>query len=164
MENSTGSTRLIPEQVWDSTDLVDRELFIGKASGSACPLVWSHSEYIKLRRSLIDGKIFDQPPQTVERYLNKKISAHYFNWRFNNKSRTMPLGKKLRILLLEPATVVWSDDNWQSSHDVDSRESGWNLQYVDLPTEFLATGRQITFTFHWKTGRWEGQNYQVTVE
>jgi len=60
--------------------------------------------------------------------------------------------------------VVWSDDNWQSSHDVDSRESGWNLQYVDLPTEFLATGRQITFTFHWKTGRWEGQNYQVTVE
>lgn len=164
MENSTGSTRLIPEQVWDSTDLVDRELFIGKASGSACPLVWSHSEYIKLRRSLIDGKIFDQPPQTVERYLNKKISAHYFNWRFNNKSRTMPLGKKLRILLLEPATVVWSDDNWQSSHDVDSRESGCNLQYVDLPTEFLATGRQITFTFHWKTGRWEGQNYQVTVE
>ena len=69
MENSTGSSRLIPEQVWDADDIPERELFTGKASGSACPLVWAHSEYIKLRRSLLDGKIFDQPPQTVERYL-----------------------------------------------------------------------------------------------
>ena len=72
MENSTGASRLIPEQVWDKADIPDRELFAGKATGSACPLVWAHSEYIKLRRSLIDGRIFDQPPQTVDRYLNKK--------------------------------------------------------------------------------------------
>ena len=114
MESSTGDSRLIPEQVWDTTDIPERELFTGKASGSACPLVWAHSEYIKLRRSLLDGKIFDQPPQTVERYLANKISAEYFNWRFNNKPRTMPCGKKLRILLLEPAIVHWSFENWQS--------------------------------------------------
>jgi glucoamylase len=165
MEGSTGDTRLIPEQVWDARDIPERELFAGKASGSACPLVWAHSEYIKLRRSLFDGKIFDQPPQTVERYLTKNTSAQYFNWRFNNKSRTMPRGKKLRILLLEPATVQWSFDNWQTKEDSQSEESGWNLQRVDLPTEVLTPGRQITFTFHWKNdGRWEGRDYQVTVE
>jgi len=165
MEGSTGDTRLIPEQVWDARDIPERELFAGKASGSACPLVWAHSEYIKLRRSLFDGKIFDQPPQTVERYLTKNTSAQYFNWRFNNKSRTMPRGKKLRILLLEPATVQWSFDNWQTKEDSQSEESGWNLQRVDLPTEILTPGRQITFTFHWKNdGRWEGRDYQVTVE
>ncbi|HKM84828.1 MAG TPA: glucan 1,4-alpha-glucosidase [Terriglobales bacterium] len=165
MENSTGASRLIPEQVWDKTDIPERELFAGKGSGSACPLVWAHSEYIKLRRSLIDGKVFDQPPQTVERYLTKKKSAEYFNWRFNNKPRTMPCGKKLRLLLIEPAMVHWSFDNWQTAHDSDSEESGWNLQHVDLPTETLRASRQITFTFFWKNGaRWEGRDYQVIVE
>src|SRR5208337_198190 len=53
LENSTGTSRLIPEQVWDTTDIPERELSAGKASGSACPLVWAHSEYIKLRRSLV---------------------------------------------------------------------------------------------------------------
>jgi glucoamylase len=165
MENSTGASRLIPEQVWDATDIPERELFAGKGSGSACPLVWAHSEYIKLRRSLADGKVFDQPPQTVERYLTRKISAQYFNWRFNNKPRTLPCGKKLRLLLMEPAMVHWSFDNWQSSQDSNSDDSGWNLQHVDLPTETLPVGRQIIFTFFWKNaGRWEGRDYQVTVE
>ncbi len=165
MENSTEASRLIPEQVWDTTDIPERELFAGKASGSACPLVWAHSEYIKLRRSLADGKIFDQPPQTVERYLTKKISAQYFNWRFNNKPRTMPCGKKLRILMMDPALVHWSFDNWQTTEDSTSNDSGWNLHHVDLPTETLATGRRIIFTFYWKNAdRWEGRDYQVTVE
>ena len=165
MESSTGTSRLIPEQVWDAHDLPDRELFAGKGTGSACPLVWAHSEYIKLRRSLLDGKIFDQPPQPVERYLKKKQSAEYFNWRFNNKSHTIPRGQKLRILLLEGATVHWSFDNWQSSRDTNSEDCGWNVHHVDLPTESLAPGRQIIFTFFWTaSARWEGTNYEVTVE
>ncbi len=164
LENSTGSARLIPEQVWDTTDIPERELFAGKGSGSACPLVWAHSEYIKLRRSLLDGKIFDQPSQTRERYLEKRLSATYFNWRFNNKPRSMPRGKKLRVLMMDRGMVRWSFDKWQTVHDNDSGESGWNLQHVDLPTENLVTGRQITFTFLWNSGLWEGRDYVVTVE
>ncbi len=165
MENSTGASRLIPEQVWDTEDIPERGLFKGKGSGSACPLVWAHSEYIKLRRSLADGKIFDQPPQTVERYLVNKVSATYFNWRFNNKPRAMPLGKKLRILMMDSAIVHWSFDNWTTSQDSDSLDSGCDLQYVDLPTEWLVSGREIVFTFFWRNaGRWEGKDYRVTVE
>lgn len=165
MEGSTGESRLIPEQVWDRRPIPDRELFPGKATGSACPLVWAHSEYIKLRRSLLDGKVFDQPDQTVQRYITNRTSAQYFNWRFNNKARTMPSGKKLRLLLMESATVHWSFDNWQTTHDAESQESGWNLQYLDLATDTLAPGSNIVFTFFWKVAnRWEGQNYQVTVE
>jgi glucoamylase len=165
MENATSDSRLIPEQVWDKQDIAERELFAGKGSGSACPLVWAHSEYIKLRRSLIDGKVFDQPPQTVERYLVQRKSAEYFNWRFNNKPRTMPCGKKLRILMAHPAMVHWSFDNWQTSADGDSEESGWNLQHLDLATEKLASGRQIAFTFYWKdSGQWEGRDFTVTIE
>ena len=129
------------------------------------PLVWAHSEYIKLRRSLIDGKIFDQPSQTVERYLVKKVAATYFNWRFNNKPRAMPCGKKLRILTIEPALVRWSFDMWQSSQDSDSIDSGCDMQHVDLSTDMLVTGRRIAFTFYWTNhARWEGRDYEVTVE
>jgi len=165
MESSTGTSRLIPEQVWDRNDIPERELFAGKASGSACPLVWAHSEYIKLRRSLLDGRIFDTPSYTAERYVNQKVSAKYFNWRFNNKPRTMPCGKKLRILLMDPAMVHWSFDNWQTSYDSHTARSGWNLEHVDLATEKLASGRQIVFTLYWKdSGRWEGRDFTVTIE
>ncbi len=165
IESSTGTSRLIPEQVWDGNDLPERELFAGKGTGSACPLVWAHSEYIKLRRSLVDGRIFDQPAQTVERYLQKKISAQYFNWRFNNKPRTMPRGRKLRVLLLEPALLHWSLDNWKSTQDAESVDSGWTMQHVDLSTEGLVSGTRIVFTFFWKkAARWETRDFEITVE
>ena len=165
MENSTGDTRLIPEQVWDRDAIPERELFPGKASGSACPLVWAHSEYIKLRRSLGDGKVFDQPAQTVQRYVVEKKTAEFFNWRFNNKPRTMPCGKKLRLLTLEPALVHWSVDGWKTLQDSNSKDSGWNLNYTDLPTAVLAPGREIVFTFMWKnSGQWEGRDFTIRVE
>ena len=165
MENSTGDSRLIPEQVWDTDDIPERELVRGKGSGSASPLVWAHSEYIKLRRSLLDGKIFDQPPQTVERYLVQKKSSVYFHWRYNNKPRTLPCGKKLRLLLMAPARVHWSVDGWMTAQDGDTTDSTWNLHHLDLPTERFTTGREVVFTFFWKDAqRWEGRDFKVTVE
>ena len=164
MESSTGTSRLIPEQVWDTNDLPERELFAGKCSGSACPLVWAHSEYIKLRRSLADGKVFDQPPQTVERYQKKKTTAKYFNWRFNDIPPALPQGRKLRFLLPAPALVRWSLDNWTTSRDNESADSGWNVQCADLPTDGLPTGQKIIFTFQWKSdGRWEGRDFTIVV-
>ena len=62
-------TGLISEQVWDADDVPKRHLFRGTPTGSVCPLLWAHGEYIKLRRSLRDGRVFDAPPQTFKRYL-----------------------------------------------------------------------------------------------
>jgi glucoamylase len=165
MENSAANCRLIPEQVWDMADLEERELWTGKPSGSACPLVWAHSEYIKLRRSLADGKIFDQPSQTVERYLAKQTPAEYFNWRFNNKPKTMPRGKNLRILTIDAALVHWSLDDWRSATDSQSVDSGCDMHHVDLPTEKLVSGQKVIFTFKWmRDARWEDRDYWVVVE
>jgi glucoamylase len=63
-------TGLISEQVWDADDVPKRRLFRGRPTGSVCPLLWAHGEYIKLRRSLRDGRVFDAPRQTVKRYLS----------------------------------------------------------------------------------------------
>jgi glucoamylase len=166
MENSTaGHSRLLPEQVWDSADIPALELFRGKPTGSACPLVWAHSEYIKLRRSIHDNKIFDQPPQTVKRYLIDKHVRQIFGWRFNNKTRSVPHNKTLRIVLLTPARVHWSVDGWQTSHDADTRDTGLGIFTLDLPTAALPGGTQVVFTFFWpQENRWEGTDYAVTIE
>jgi glucoamylase len=166
MENSTlGHSRLFPEQVWDSADIPELELFRGKPSGSACPLVWAHSEYIKLRRSIRDSKIFDQPPQTVQRYLKEKHVRQIFGWRFNNKTRNIPRNKTLRITLLSPAVVHWSIDNWTTVHDTDTRDTGLGIHILDLPTASLPAGGEAVFTFFWPNGkRWQGTDFRVEVE
>jgi glucoamylase len=166
MENSTiGQSRALPEQVWDAADIPALELFRGKPSGSACPLVWAHSEYIKLRRSIRDGKIFDQPPQTVKRYIIDKHGRQHYGWRVNNKTRTVPQNQTLRLNLLSPARVHWSIDGWKTAHDTDTRDTGLGLYALDLPTASLPVGAQVVFTFYWPVeDRWEGKDYTVTVE
>ena len=79
MEAQAGTGGLISEQVWDAPDIADRELFNGRPSGSAMPLVWAHAEYVKLLRSLREGQVFDTPPQPVKRYQvdkNRVSSCH----------------------------------------------------------------------------------------
>ena len=165
MEFSTNGTRLLPEQVWDNADIPERELFLGKPSGSACPLVWAHSEYIKLVRSLKEGKIFDQAPQTVKRYQAEKRKATYWSWRFNNKCRTIPRGKNLRIALLAPALVHWSSDGWQTARDISTQDSCLGIHFADLPMNQLDSGHSVVFTFYWQAEhRWEGADFIVTVE
>jgi len=164
MEFSTEGGRLLPEQVWDKADIPERELFQGKPTGSACPLVWAHSEYIKLRRSLRDGKIFDQPPQPYQRYVVEKRKSANAGWRFNNKARTIPQGKDLRISLPEPALIHWTFNNWNTTRDSDTVDTGLGLHVVDLPCHVLEAGREIVFTFFWKNQhRWEGTNFAVIV-
>ena len=166
IENSTaGHSRLLSEQVWDAADIPALELFRGKPTGSACPLVWAHSEYVKLRRSIRDGRIFDQPPQTAQRYLKEKHVRQFFGWRFNNKTRTVPRNKTLRIVLLSPALVHWSIDGWTTSHDTKTRDTGLGVFTLDLPTASMPAGGNVIFTFYWPTeDRWEGTDYTVTIE
>ena len=165
MEGSTEGGRLLPEQVWDQADIPERELFKGKPTGSACPLVWAHSEYIKLRRSLRDGKIFDQPPQPVQRYIVEKKKAEYCGWRFNNKIRSIPQGRKLRLVLLDAALVHWTCNGWQTRSDLRARDTRLGVYAADLPTDSLKSGQAIEFTFYWQQSQtWEGTNYSVMVE
>jgi glucoamylase len=165
MELSTDCGRLIPEQVWDTEAIPELELFPGKPTGSATPLVWAHSEYIKLRRSLRDGRIFDQPAQTVQRYQIEKRTADYFLWSYNNKCRSMPRHKKLRLVLLAPALVHWSLDGWNSAADTRTRDTGLGTYIVDLPTASLAHGQEVVFTVYWmQEERWDNIDFTVVVD
>jgi glucoamylase len=164
LEASAGSGGLIPEQVWDQPDISERELFRGRPSGSAMPLVWAHSEHIKLLRSLRDGKVFDLPPQGVKRYIQDRTVSRFRIWRFNNKIRTLPAGKVLRIELPERAQVRWSLDRWESEKDVLTTANMFDVHLVDLPTSALVPGDEVVFTFFWPDGaRWENVDFYVGV-
>lgn len=155
---------LLPEQVWDADDIPPLELFRGRPAGSAMPLVWAHAEYVKLLRSMAEGRPVDTPPQPVRRYQVERRGSPHHIWRFNQKCRRMPTGQRLRIELLDPATVHWSDDGWQTVHETSTTDTGLGVHLVDLDTAALQPGREITFTFKWSpSGTWEGTDFAVAV-
>jgi glucoamylase len=164
LEGSAGVGGLLPEQVWDGDDMPDRELRRGGPTGSAMPLVWAHSEHIKLLRSLRDGKVFDMPRQGVERYIEGKIGSPIRSWRFNNKIRSIPSGKSLRVEVLASAIVHWSVDEGRTFQDSETCQNAFGIHLVDLPVAGIQPGGGIKFTFFWhEAGNWEGAEFNVEI-
>lgn len=164
MESFANESGFISEQVWDSPDIAKRDLHCGRPSGSAMPLVWAHAEYLKLRRTLHDGRIFDLPPQTAQRYLKEKAVSPRLTWRFNHKLRSLPPGKILRIETLAPAVIHWTGDDWKTRQDLKTRDAGLGIHMADLPTKSLLEGKQIQFTFYWPdAGHWEDKDFTVRI-
>jgi glucoamylase len=164
LEASAGVGGLLPEQVWDGVDMPERELRRGGPTGSAMPLVWAHSEHIKLLRSLRDGRVFDMPRQGVERYIQGKTGSSIRSWRFNNKIRSMPSGKTLRVEVLAAAVVHWSIDGRTTFNDSTTSQNEFGIHVVDLPVADILPGGTVVFTFFWPdAGHWEDDEFSVDV-
>jgi len=163
MEQFASGTGLLPEQIWDEADLPEAHLRCGGPTGSANPLLWAHSEYLRLLRSCHDGKVFDLIPEVVARYQNGKAKSKIEFWLPKHPIRQARKDHTLRICALEPFRLRWTSDNWKTWRDSDSRATGIGGEYFDLaPADFQS---QAEFTFFWTTrGQWEGQNYQVQAE
>ena len=59
---------MLPEQVWDGVGPNPFGYEVGEGTDGATPLAWAHAEYIKLLRSLRDGKVWDRYDVVAERY------------------------------------------------------------------------------------------------
>ncbi len=163
MENCTSEGGLLPEQVWDDADIPERELYLGRPTGSAMPLVWAHAEYVKLLRSLRDGAIFDLPPQTVQRYIVDNTQPRCRDWRESWRRSRLPAGQILRVELSSPGIVRWSDDNWMTSRDMPTTDDGLGIHAVALPTGSLVAGQSVIFTWHNSQGNWRGVDFAVAI-
>jgi glucoamylase len=164
MEAGASPGKLLPEQVWDGPPIPERELFPGKPSGSAMPLVWAHAEHIKLLRSLADNAVFDRPPHPVRRYLRERRVARVRPWRPDWRTPAIPAGRALRLDLSEPAVVHWSMNDWQTRHDTQTCDTGLGIHTAEIPTEGCVPGRIIVFTWmNLASGEWIGQDYTVTI-
>lgn len=154
---------LISEQIWDTDDIPEKGLFFGKHSGSAMPLVWAHSEYIKLCCSLKEKKIFDRSDHNVERYIKSKVVSLFEVWRFSWPCTNIPKGKNLRIEVFESAVVHWTTDNWQTSFDTETTDTKIGIHLADINLKDFSS-EEIIFTFLWKKdNRWENKNYSIPI-
>jgi glucoamylase len=155
---------MLPEQIWDEPDAYG--LVLGGPAGSAMPLVWAHSEYLKLLRSALDGKVFDCIPIVEERYAKGNHSkSHIEVFKVARRQfHHMTAGKTLRITSADRFQVVWSVDNWQSTRVLDSTQLGYAGSYADILTAPEQSGG-VSFTLFWpEENRWEGRNFDVALE
>jgi len=164
MEKFASSGGMLPEQIWDAPDLDG--LVLGGPAGSAMPLVWAHSEYLKLLRSADDGRVFDCIPIVEDRYMRgNHPPSHIEVFKASRRQiREMPAGKSLRITSAARFRVTWTPDNWQTTNSLDSTQLGYTGSYADLPTTPEQTG-SLSFTLFWPDeNRWEGRNFEVALE
>ncbi len=164
MEQFASLTGMIPEQVWDTKDIPDLHLYLGRPTGSATPLVWAHAEYIKLLRSVADGRIFDMIPPVAERYISAQ-SRHQPRevWKTNRQPQSVPAGWPLRIQAPAPFRLRWTKDEWQTANDISSTPTSLGIEFADIE---IPAGQEspIKFTFFWTAeGKWEGKDYTVNV-
>lgn len=164
MARLAGVGGLIPEQIWDAPDNPAKILYNGHSAGAAKPLVWAHAEYVKLLRSLQDGKVFDTPPQTVQRYLKEKKRAHVAIWQYEDKIEELKRKWGLRFHLKAPARLRFSFNDWKSYEDLETSLNCFGLHVAEMATQKLPEKTKISFTFFWLDSQhWEDRNYEIKI-
>ena len=127
------------------------------------PLMWAHAEYVKLLRSVADGRVFDLIPVVAERYLNKRGRKDLEVWKPTRQVRDVIAGQVLRIQAPASFRLHWTNDAWVSASDTRSISTGLGIDFADIGIP----GNQkapVDFTFFWPdTNRWDGHNYEVRV-
>ena len=155
--------RMLPEQIWDAPDVKSAGMHFGGPAGSAMPLMWAHAEYVKLLRSVADGRVFDLIPVVAERYLNKHGRKDLEVWKPTRQVREVTAGQVLRIQAPDSFQLHWTNDAWVSASDIPSTSTGLGIEFADI----AIPGNQkapVQFTFFWPgTNRWDGHNYEVRV-
>ena len=142
MENYSNSCGLIPEQIWDSPDIPEKELFFGKPSGAAMPLVWAHAEYLKLVRSIQLGYVFDRPTIMSDKKLTNKINEDLFILKIWDSNDLVPLGRNIRILTLLPAEIMLQEgDGEKKARTTNGLSIGIN--YADFFSDVDFFGLEI---------------------
>lgn len=155
---------LLPEQIWDTEDIPEKELFFGQHTGSAMPLTWAHGEYVKLCASIGEKKVFDMPPQTYKRYVKENTTSACRVWRFGHKIKSLSAAHTLRIQTEAKATLHWSFDGWETKNTAEIKDVGIGIFIADIKLEKY-TAKKVEFTFYWtEADKWEDKNFSVTIE
>jgi glucoamylase len=153
MEGLSSAIGLLPEQAWDGPDQPQVYMYCGKPTGSAMPLMWAHAEYIKLLRSVHDGKVSDLIPDVAKRYLGERADRRLVEvWKFTRQVRSVKRGYLLRIQAQAFFRLHWSDDEWQTVKDTPSSTTTLGVEFVDIPI-LAAQQAPIRFTFFWTASK-----------
>jgi glucoamylase len=167
MEKFASIGGMLPEQIWDHEDYPQEEMYFGKSAGSAQPLVWAHSEYLKLLRSVVDGKVFDCISVVKDRYATPPGTRKFQNnleiFQKTRPVKELAAGMKLRFVNPERFQVLYTTDDWATSTKLESRPVGFSGFFADIKTAPGKSGKLI-FTAYWPgQDRWLGKNFEVEI-
>jgi glucoamylase len=177
MEGLCSAGGMLPEQTWDADDIPEEGMVRGQPTGAAMPLVWAHAEYVKLLRSAADGRVFDRVSVVAERYGVERQDGKGVAragarpvievWRKDRQVRRMDPRRRLRIESEQYFHLIWTADDWNTTERTESRSVGSAGFFADAAATRgdPGYGERILFTLFWpEENRWEGDNYEVTVE
>ena len=163
---------MLPEQVWDHNDMPEEGMYCGKSAGSAQPLVWAHAEYLKLLRSVVDGKIFDTVCVVADRYAvvpgTRTFRSTVEIFQVARPIAQMTAGFVLRVIDAQRFDVVYTLDGWKTQARVNSQVVGHPGSFADIATDVGHCGGKLVFTLHWAASagcdaRWLGHNVEVAL-
>jgi glucoamylase len=164
MARTASAGGMLPEQVWDAAPIERYGLKLGRPTGSAMPLAWTHAEYLKLVASRALKRPFDRPEAVWQRYGGQRCRARRAVWCERGPISEIRRGLSLVLALSAPAEVHYGVNGWQGITELKTRANSLGLHTVTLATEQLAVGEWLDFTFRWSADdRWLGTNYRVTV-
>jgi glucoamylase len=165
---------MLPEQVWDHEDMPSEGMYEGRSAGSAQPLVWAHAEYVKLLRSVVDGKVFDTISVVADRYAvppgTRNFQSTIEIFQLARPVSQVPAGYRLRITDPNRFQAVYTLDGWATQQTLTSKTVGYPGSFVDIQTPSLESGGsgKLIFTLHWPESaaaldHWLGYNVEVEL-
>lgn len=176
LEGFAGPGLMLPEQVWDAEAIPEASLRPGSATNGIAPLGWAHAEYIKLLAGIADARSHDLIEPVRKRYHEEPPEEPAFIWSRAHQINTFVHGRTVKIQLEAPALIRWSADDWATSKESQTYETGLGLHIAELPTQIMRPGAVMAWTIHYPApgvpaesadsvgsgGRWEGRNYTLT--
>jgi glucoamylase len=153
---------LLPEQVWDAPPIPERELYPGRPSGSAMPLIWSHSEFLKLLIARDQGKPVELLKVVGERYGKSPPKAQHTRWRNETPVVSLAQGRTLLVEDRQPFMLHLGWDNWQSPEDLPAEPLPFGLWGVAIAPERCVGRSALNFTRRFGE-QWEGRDHTVAI-
>lgn len=158
----TGRGGLMPEQVWDDDPVPQHFLFPGKPSGSAMPLVWTHSEFLQLYVARARGKPMDFLQCVSKRYHGRQPRAATWHWRAEVPFATLPQGRALVIEDRVPFSLHAGFTDWSRPVDYTAEPLGLGMFGVRLEAAALAAATRLLFTRRYGS-EWEGKDWEIAL-
>lgn len=128
------------------------------------PLMWAHAEYVKLLRSVADGRVFDLIPIVAERYLKGRGRKDLEVWKPARQVKEVMAGQVLRIQAQDSFRLHWTNDEWATASDTLSTSTGIGIEFAEIAIHDDQSV-PVQFTFFWiARNRWEEHNYAVRIK
>jgi len=152
---------LLPEQVWDTAAIPERELEPGRPSGSAMPLLWTHAEFLKLLIAREHRRPIELL-QSVELRYQASNAAQAWHWRDEVPAGLLKAGRDLLIEDRQSFVLHFGFDGWQHVSERTAIVQPFGMWAVRMTVQDLAQFSELNFTRRYDSG-WEGENHRVTL-